>query len=496
MRDTRKQKRWGPARYLALAIVLLVLAPVLFLALYPLATRWLLSGPRLRALINAQPEYLKLDYAEAVSAKPGHITLKNLSIRGSDPNVQWLIRLDSAEIEVEMSALLKRTLRCTRIRGTGLAFSLRNKMKPAAARAADASVLPPIPGFSDPPLRSPDDKFPTPDPKALLIDVRSVSIEHFDDIWVDAYHFRGVARVDGAFQLQPALFAQIGPAKLTFEKGDVRIGKAPDGVAVAGTITATFDPFAPLELPDSKVFQVVTSEVKLEGSFQKLQSLQYLFQAFGTRLEAGAGKATIAAAIDHGITKGSINATVRGAVVQLDKYKLQGTAEIRVNLPKWNLISGPLDVSGTRVTISDTREFGSTNPKRWSGRFDIPSGKIDVTTTATVEARVQDARPLLAVLGSPLPGWTKPLVNLKDLSGGARATLGPSVVRIQGLDAKGGSFHIQGNYVREKGKTDGAFLIESGILSVGVGLDGKKTTVRPLFAKKWYAKQGDGRVGG
>jgi hypothetical protein len=49
--------------------------------------------------------------------------------------------------------------------------------------------------------------------------------------------------------------------------------------------------------------------------------------------------------------------------------------------------------------------------------------------------------------------------------------------------------------VREKGKTDGALLIESGILSVGVEMDGKKTTVRPLFAKQWYAKQGDAGAG-
>ncbi len=112
-----------------------------------------------------------------------------------------------------------------------------------------------------------------------------------------------------------------------------------------------------------------------------------------------------------------------------------------------------------------------------------------------MRAKVQDARPLLAVLGAPLPGWTKPLVNLKNLAGGANATLGPSVVRIQGLDMEGDTFHIQGNYVREKGKTDGAFLIESGILSVGVELDGTKAKVRPLFAKQWYAKLGDSDKG-
>lgn len=480
---------------LGVVILAIALAPFLGRALYPVVTRRLLAGPRLRAMINVQPQYLLLDYGEAISEKPGHLTIRNLSIRGSDPNVQWIIRLAEAEVEFDMSALLQRTFRVTTLRGTGLSFYLRNKIKPELVKTTDTSVLPPVPGFSDPPLRSPDDRFPPQEPKALLIDVRSVAVEHFDDIWLDAYHFQGGARVDGSFVLKPALHAEIGPAKLTFESGDVKIGKASDGITVLGAVTATFDPFAPLDYQDSKVFQVVTAQVRLEGAFQKLQALAPLFQPYGTRLGGGTGKATIEAAIDHGIAKGGIVAAVRNAIVQLDQYKLQGNADIKLNIPKWNLVSGPIDVSGTRVTISETREFHSKDQRRWSGQFDIPSGKIDVTTVATVKAKTQDARPMLAVLGAPLPGWTKPLVGLKDFSGGARATLGPSVVRIQNLDATGGTFRIQGHYLREKGRTDGAFLVESGILSVGVELDGKDTKVRPLFAKQWYATQGDGSAG-
>ena len=299
-------------------------------------------------------------------------------------------------------------------------------------------MLPPVPGFSDPPLRSPDDKFPPVDPKALLIDVRSVAVEHFDDIWVDGYHFRGGARVDGSFVLKPAIHAQIGPAKLTFESGEVRIGKATDGISVLGDITATFDTFAPLEYQDAKVFEVITAQVKLEGAFQKLQALAPLFQAYGTRLEGGTGKATIDGRDRPRHREGRHRAPPSATrSCSWTPTSCRATPTSISSIPKWNLVSGPIDVSGTSVAISETREFRSKNPKRWSGRFDIPSGKIDVTTTATVRAKVQDARPLLAVLGAPLPGWTKPLVNLKDLAGGARATLGPSVVRIQGLDCEG-----------------------------------------------------------
>ena len=172
-----RKKRWRRVLLgLAIAaIAVLVLSPFLGRALYPVATRWLLTGTRLRAMINAQPQYLLLDWGAAVSEKPGHLTIKNLTIRGSDPNVQWIIRLADADVEFELSALLKRTFRVTTLHGSGLSFFLRNKIKPELVKTTDTSVLPPVPGFPDPPLRSPDDKFPPVDPKAFLIDVRSPS---------------------------------------------------------------------------------------------------------------------------------------------------------------------------------------------------------------------------------------------------------------------------------------------------------------------------------
>ena len=73
---------------------LLVLGAVLLLMLgaYAGTARWLLSGPRLRALINADPDSLLLDYDEATSWWPGRVTIRNLRIRGSDQNVQWIVQ--------------------------------------------------------------------------------------------------------------------------------------------------------------------------------------------------------------------------------------------------------------------------------------------------------------------------------------------------------------------------------------------------------------------
>ncbi len=472
---------------------LLLLAPVLALGVYAAAAHWMLSGPRLRALINADPESFTLDYDAAASLWPGHLTIKNLRIRGSDKNVQWIIRLADARVEYSVLALVSRTFRAERLRGTGLSFSLRNKLEPAEAKTADITVLPAIPGFADPPLRTAEEQLAAQAQDPWRIDVRTLFIDHFDEIWVDAYHYKGAARLEGGFFLRPGLLARIGPARVNVESGAVQIGKAPVSAFISGTIAAVFEPWKPFEVRGSEVWQKTSGEVKLDAWFDRLQFLEHLASSAGTRLEEGQGKATIQGSIEHGIAKGGVRVAVHDGSVRLTKLTLQGDADVHINIPGWNLTTGPLEISGSRIALSEVRSSGSDNSRRWWGRFLIPSGQIGSVTTARVEAETRDARPLLALLAADLPAWTRNLVNLDGLSASATVSLGPSLARVRGLDATGGSFHIQGRYLREKANRDGAFLIESGVLSVGLDLQPAATTLHLLGAKKWFDDQREAR---
>jgi hypothetical protein len=162
----------------------------------------------------------------------------------------------------------------------------------------------------------------------------------------------------------------------------------------------------------------------------------------------------------------------------------------------WNLATGPLEMSGSRVAFSNVRTSGSDDSRRWWGRFDIRSGKIGSTTIARIDAETRDARPLLALLAADLPAWTRDLLNLDTFSATGTVSLGASLTRIRGLDARGGSFHIQGRYNRDKAIRDGAFLIESGGLSVGLELEPASTKLRLLGAREWYAEVRDARSDG
>jgi hypothetical protein len=493
LEDNLKRKLARRARIPRGWILILVLAPLLALAAYDAAAHWLLSGPKLRALINADPESLSLDYDQATSFWPGRVTIKNLRIRGSDQNVQWIIRLANARVDYSVLALARRTFRVRSLRGTGLSFSLRNKLEPAELEAANVAVLPAVPGFADPPLRSAQVQGAEPEGDPWRIDVRTLFIDHFDEIWIDAFHYRGVARLEGGFFLRPGLLARIGPARISFESGETRIGRAPVGISVSGIVSGAFEPFEPPSVQGSEVWQKASGEVTLDARFERLQSLEHLVRsAAGTRLEDGAGKGTIRATIEHGIAKGEVRLAVHDGSVRLEKLALQGDADLRLLIPRWNLTSGPLEVSGSRLALSEVRSSGSDASRRWWGRFHVPSGKIGTTTSAVIEATTRDARPLLALFAADLPAWTRGLVDLDDFTATATVDIGPSLTRVRGLDARGGSFHIQGHYLRQKTNREGAFLIELGVLNLGLELQRDATKIRLLGAKPWFEEQPDG----
>jgi hypothetical protein len=93
---------------------------------------------------------------------------------------------------------------------------------------------------------------------------------------------------------------------------------------------------------------------------------------------------------------------------------------------------------------------------------------------------------LLALFGVDLPAWTKGLLELDDFSVTARVSATPGTIRVRDLQGSGGNFKVQGRFAHDGKVAEGAFLIESGILVIGVEITPAATKLRPLFAKQWY----------
>src|SRR4030095_16876274 len=108
------------------ALAALVLA-VLFFAGYAAVARRLLSGPELRAAVNVQAEEVFLDWGEPTSVWPGRVTVRNLRIRGSDPNVQWIVTIPQGTLRYSVFTLLRHKFLVTELRPQSIQFRLPQK---------------------------------------------------------------------------------------------------------------------------------------------------------------------------------------------------------------------------------------------------------------------------------------------------------------------------------------------------------------------------------
>jgi hypothetical protein len=465
-----------------------VAAPLALWAAYPAITRRLLAGPALRKAINVRPQEFFIDWKEAASPRLGHVTIRNLTLRGSDPYSQWTVTVERVELDVSLLALAFRTLRCRELSGSGLSFALRGKLPPGST-AADAALLPPIPGFSDPPLRSPGDRFYV-DPKAWVVDMRHVAIDRVESLWIDGFRYTGKGRVEGAFYLRPLQQARIDTTTLSLEEGPVRIGNV-EGVTLSGTVKAFSRPFDPLRSLGAEGLKVFSADLKLAARTERLDSLGALVPLpEGAGVESGAATLALEGSVRQGVAEGSLSLAVKDGAIHIPRYRIRGDAQVDVPLRRWNLLGGPFDLSGTKVGLTRVHATGGSEPLReWWGRVEIPSGRLGRTVSARVQLHCRDARPLLALLGVSLPPWTKGLVSLDDFSASAALTAAPSRLRVGDLEANGGDFHVLGQFANDGKLGRGAFLIESGVLVVGIEIaPPQKTKVRPFFAKQWYEK--------
>lgn len=471
------------------AIVVLVALVPLLLGAYAATTRWLLTGPKLRQIINKHPKSFTIDWDEARSPWPGRVRIRNLRLVGSDPNVEWTVHLENAELSYSLVALLRRTFVCERLVGSGLTFALRSKLDPKEAKTADLSLLPEIPGFSDPPLKSPNDQFRVETHPWLVI-VRNVAIDRFEDAWVNDLRYQGLARVEGGFLLRPTLLARIGPALVRFDGGSLRVGKASEPVTLTGTLSTSTMPFEPRQNPLPEALKQFTIEVKAEIRVPHLHTIgEFVKFPEGVQLEGKGPVVNATATVRDGVAEGRVVVALREGAARTRTYVLRGDLDADVPIKKWNLMVAPsLDISGTKLALTNVRASGPEESRDWWGRFEVPTGRIGTTASGRIEAHSRDARPLMALLGVELPAWTRGLVKLDNLDATASVSATPGTIRVRDLVAEGDKFKVRGQFAHDGRVARGAFLIESGILVIGVEITPVGTKVRPLFAKQWYEK--------
>lgn len=300
--DSTSLKQWWksrPARFARATVA----AVVSLWAAYVVLMNVFLSTSLFDKVVNGDPITLDIHYARGWSVWPGTVHARDLSIRSSDSNVEWILRLDEVTFDVSFLALAERRFEVDRARGSGISMRVRQKLTEGPQKIDDVSSLAPVPGFPAFTMApaGPHDPELWDDDRYALITVRleDTVAEDVREIWVNDMRWTGHARIAGRFYLKPLRAVNIGPIHVDLKDGRVTKGRALAVVdQLSGQLDMTAATFDPRVVHDNEALRYFDVTTDLRATTTDLSKMPFAFptytagvidaQKIGLRLEKGA----------------------------------------------------------------------------------------------------------------------------------------------------------------------------------------------------------------
>jgi len=456
----------------------------------PGATSLVLRSDWLLARINARPESLFVAYTEPrASLVPGRIRFATLTLRSRDSNVEWAARLEDVCVDVRLGDLAGRRFRAKAVRAASLGFRLRERLAPRDATPERAARYPGIEGFRDPPLRGlPPPRAAAGDPWRVAVD--DLRIARVREIWIDAWRWEGAGRVAGGLRLRSGIEAKVLPSELSLEHGTLRWGAEVVSRETAGHVRASLPRFQIPAYPGNEVWKIVSGSAALGGTLDGVPFLAP--DGGGPRLATGtSGSARVRVALSDG--RGTARLDADGTVVaKVGARALRGRVRAGVVASRIDFPAGVVAFDGTRVRLTGA-SFEGSSAAPWEGAAEAREARLRLTGgefQARLAARLRDARPLVSFVPAGPPRWIAGLLDLRDFEASARVRIAPGLVAVSPARAEAGSFSLEADWRRAKGRGWGALLVRKRALSVGFGLGGAAPSVRLAGAARWFEAEG------
>jgi hypothetical protein len=455
-----------------------------------------LTGEKLRAWINTNPDKLRIDYASAEGWVPWNVRVHGLEMRSRDPNVEWWFRIDDVRLGFDPLALLAHRVHITRVRATGLAFRLRVRV-PAGSKdtsSAHLEALPPIPGFASEPLRGDSPETPgTSRPFRIRVD--DLRIAGVRELWIDIWHFGGEhadGTLAGSFDLLPRRSAQVGPARVELTGADLRLGPHLIASPVSFSTDAVIRRFDTRVVRGNAVWPFISGRASVAGPVAGLDFLNHFLRDDPEpRISGGAGSVRLSVDIDAGRGKGRLTAENRRVRARYRNADIVSDTKSRLEIRNWDFLHDRIDIGGSEVDLTHAAAAGpGPDSREWWGRFAFPGAHVEGGTAGAFVARValhcRDARPLFTLFQIGLPGWARGVLKLEGLDGGAAVRLGSRHTDVTDLDVQGGAFRIRGRYRERETTKSGAFLLESRLFALGLDIDTSGSRLKLVGAREWF----------
>jgi len=283
---------------LTLALLLAVLA---LYPLYLVAGNWYLRSGDLEQRLNRRPERLLIEAGTAWTLWPGVIHVRDFHIRNQTRTAQWWASMDSGVFELRLFDLRKRELVITGLKGSGVDFRLRRRADGRKwSRPLRADLQPPIPGFTNPPVRPPEKIYPpAKKPQARRdpwrIRLAQVDLDTVRQIWIDEFRFAGDARLAGGFDMTVWRRLMIDPTRFEIVSGSISLGAGPKAQPIlanaSGRIDGEIAPYVPSQHRGWQMFRFLSGRADVEGNVPSLAFLEdYLKTTRWLTLRAEGGR--------------------------------------------------------------------------------------------------------------------------------------------------------------------------------------------------------------
>jgi len=252
---------WPHARKVLTRVLLVLVALELF---YLLVANVVLRSSLIKRGV-ASADGMFLEYGSAFTWLPGRARVSDLSLRVEDYNVQFLLKIERAELNVALDELLHKRFHASGVRADGVSFFMRHKVHEAQGHGERLAAFPKIAGFADPPLYVGPHPPPIPDEQYDLWQVQIDDvIARAKELWFLEYRFQGDAEARGSFLVRPARQVRVEPAGLELRSGSLRVGSHVVARNVEGHLAVS--------VPDLQVQKVegaaVAREVSLRAEFE------------------------------------------------------------------------------------------------------------------------------------------------------------------------------------------------------------------------------------
>ncbi len=454
--DQQRIRAW--IRRLLLGACLTLLGAQL---VYLLAANTILRTRSLDRWITGSTKDLSLKVESGWTLWPGRVHVRGVELHFADHNLQFSVALDSAVVDLALWQLPQKTFHLTRVRGQGVRYLFRHRVKDSEGIERRLALYPKIAGYADPPLFEGPAQPPLSDADYNLWTVQLDNVDvAVRELWFLEFHFTGQGRARGAFRLQPQRDARTDACSLSLD-GALHAGDQTIASKLTGRIEAQLDRHDPRLVKGAEIFKKLSFDIDLHADLPDLGFSRLYSHDDGIRLRRGAGRVSIRAQASHGAWRSNTAlsyVTTDVAISQAHAPGVTGALSLSAKIVKPGVDSRlQLSAASRQLLLS----FAGT-----AKRVEHPRARdlqIVLTTTADltqpIRVTAMDAHLRLA---APALRWLNGPLDSEDLFSNGSATANAQVhwsegklARVQiAMNAKEAAFTLGGRAVQTSGALD------------------------------------------